>query len=47
MNGTSTTYRIDVDDLGEPGIGKDRFKLRTATGYLVDGVLKAGNIQVR
>jgi hypothetical protein len=42
----STTYRIDVDDLGEPGTGRDTFKIQTDSGYVAGGVLTGGNIQV-
>ncbi len=45
MNGVAT-YRIDVDDLAEPGAGRDTFKIQTANGYTVGGVLLRGNIQV-
>lgn len=40
------TYRIDVDDLGEPGKDRDTFKIQTDSGYTASGVLKAGNIQI-
>ena len=33
INGVSTTYRIDVDDLAEPGRNRDTFRIRTASGY--------------
>lgn len=46
VNGVTTTYRIDVDDLADPGKGKDDFTITTGTGYTVGGVLTAGNIQV-
>jgi hypothetical protein len=46
VNGTPTTYRIDVDDLGEPGTGNDTFKLQTASGYTAGGVIQSGNIQI-
>jgi hypothetical protein len=46
VNGTATTYRIDVDDFGEPGAGSDTFQLSTANGYSYGGVLVHGNIQV-
>ena len=46
VNGTATTYRIDVDDLAEPGRGHDTFKIQTASGYAVGGVLVGGNVQV-
>jgi hypothetical protein len=40
------TYRIDVDDLAEPGKGKDTFKIQTDSGYVASGILQGGNIQV-
>jgi hypothetical protein len=46
VNGVATNYRIDVDDLAEPGTG-DTFKIQTDSGYTASGVLTAGNIQVR
>jgi CSLREA domain-containing protein len=47
VNGVATTYRIDVDDFGEPGTGRDSFKIQTGAGYTATGVLTAGNIQTR
>jgi hypothetical protein len=46
VNGVPTTYRIDVDDLAEPGKGRDTFKIQTASGYSAGGVLTQGNIQI-
>lgn len=46
VNGTRTTYRISVDDNGEPGTGLDTFTLSTGTGYGTGGVLTEGNVQV-
>lgn len=45
VNGVSTTYRIDVNDNGEPG-RTDTFKIVTASGYSASGTLSGGNIQV-
>ena len=45
-NGVETTYTIEVDDLGEPGVGHDTFSITTGTGFSRSGVLTAGNIQV-
>lgn len=45
VNGVATTYRIDVEDLGEPGRGRDTFQVQTASGYTAAGVLSGGNIQ--
>lgn len=46
VNGTPTTYRIKVDDNGEPGAGQDMFTITTTSGYSATGVLMDGNIQV-
>jgi hypothetical protein len=46
VNGAATTYRIDIDDLGEPGNGKDTFKIQTASGYTTGGIIIKGNVQV-
>ena len=46
VNGVATTYRIDVDDIGEPGRGKDTFSIETSSGYAAAGVISQGNIQV-
>ena len=46
LDGVATNYRIDVDDLAEPGVGSDTFRIQTGTGYLAGGVLTAGNIQI-
>jgi hypothetical protein len=46
VNGVPTDYRIDVDDLGEPGRDRDLFGIQTSSGFTAAGVLRAGNIQV-
>ena len=46
INGKATKYRIDVDDLAEPGTGHDTFKIQTSSGYASGGVITNGNIQV-
>ena len=47
VNGTSTSYRIDVDDLAEPGQGADTFAIHTTSGYAAGGgTLTQGNIQL-
>ncbi|MGH3023923.1 MAG: post-COAP-1 domain-containing protein [Gaiellaceae bacterium] len=46
VNGVLTNYRIDVDDLGEPGAGRDTFKIVTDSGFAAAGVLRGGNIQI-
>jgi hypothetical protein len=45
VDGTTTNYRIDVDDLGEPG-SQDTFKIQTDNGYTAGGTLAGGNIQI-
>jgi hypothetical protein len=44
-DGTATTYRIDVDDNGEPGT-TDTFKIHTSSGYTASGTLERGNVQI-
>src|SRR5215210_7452883 len=39
VNGNPTTYRITVDDNGEPGAGLDTFSISTLSGYSAGGVL--------
>ena len=46
VNRTATTYRIDVQDYADPGVGKDTFSIQTASGYQASGTLTNGNIQV-
>jgi hypothetical protein len=46
LDGVPVTYRIDVDDLGEPGAGRDTFTIQTSSGYMAGGVLTQGNIQI-
>ena len=46
VNGTQTTYRIDVDDFGEPGAGSDTFRIVTGGGLTIGGTLTNGNIQI-
>lgn len=43
--GAATRYRIVLEDRGEPGTA-DRFTMSTDSGFSVDGVIGAGNIQV-
>ena len=47
VNGTETTYRIQVTDRAETGSGEDVFLLQTGIGYGGYGVIEDGNIQVR
>ncbi len=46
VNGVLTDYRIDVDDLGEPGRDRDLFAVQTTNGFTAAGVLRAGNIEL-
>ena len=46
VNGVAAQYRIDVDDLNEPGILADMFTIQTSNGYIVGGPLTNGNIQI-
>ena len=48
VNGETTDalYRIDVTDNGEPGVGRDLFRIQTSDGYVRSGVLTQGDIQV-
>jgi hypothetical protein len=46
QNGVTTNYRIDVDDLADPGAGMDTFKIQTDQGYVAGGFLTAGDIQI-
>lgn len=43
---TTTSYVIHVQDIGEPGIGRDTFSITTGTGYSKSGTLTSGNIQI-
>ena len=45
VNGVEEKYRIDIDDLGEPGASVDSFKIVTDS-YGGGGTLAGGNIQV-
>ena len=44
LNGTKTTYRIDVT--GNGSLGQDTFKMVTASGYTVSGTVSIGTITV-
>jgi Bacterial Ig-like domain (group 1) len=46
VNGVASNYRIDVDDLGEPGAGRDTFKIQTDSGFVAGGFLTRGDVQV-
>jgi hypothetical protein len=46
QDGVTTNYRIDVDDLADPGAGMDTFKIQTDQGYIAGGFLTVGNITI-
>src|SRR2546426_3006299 len=46
INGSPGTYQADVDDQGEPGIGRDGFALSLNRVPAAAGVLSGGNIQL-
>jgi hypothetical protein len=46
VNGVPTGYRIDADDLGNPGHGRDRFEIQTDSGFQAEGVLTVGNVKI-
>jgi hypothetical protein len=46
INGAPVTYRIDVEDNGEPGKGRDIFTIQLSSGYTASGLLTQGNIQI-
>lgn len=45
VDGRDMQYRVDVADEGEPG-RNDTFRLELDNGYVVQGTLKGGNIQL-
>jgi hypothetical protein len=42
----ATNYRIDVDDVADPGALSDTFTIDTDSGYTATGVVQHGDIQV-
>jgi hypothetical protein len=46
INGASGTYRVDVADNGEPGVGTDTFTISLSNGYTASATLSGGNIQL-
>jgi hypothetical protein len=46
QNGQEITFRVDVDDLANPGAGRDTFTIQTDGGYLATGVLTEDNIEI-
>jgi hypothetical protein len=46
INGAPGTYKVDVEDNGEPGRGTDVFTITLSNGYTAGGTLAGGNIQL-
>lgn len=46
INGREGTYRVDIDDQGEPGIGRDTIVLTLNNIEVAAGTLNGGNIQL-
>ncbi len=46
INGVPGTYAVDVADEGEPGRGRDLFRITLSTGYTAGNALAGGNIQL-
>lgn len=46
LNGTQTTYVIDVNDYADPGAGSDTFNIVTGNGFTRGDVITSGNIQI-
>jgi hypothetical protein len=47
VNGVATNYRIDADDLAEPGAGRDTFTIQTDSGFVAGGTIASGNVQIK
>ena len=47
VNGVATNYRIDADDLAEPGAGRDTFNIQTDSGFVAGGTITSGNVQIK
>jgi hypothetical protein len=45
-NNTSCTFKVEIQDNGEPGDGVDRFTISVNGGPAEGGVITKGNIQV-
>jgi polyisoprenoid-binding protein YceI len=44
-NGTTTSFQITVQDVGDPGSGQDTFSIQI-TGYSKSGVVQGGAIEI-
>ncbi len=48
LNGRdSVDFIVDLDDLGKPGAGFDKFRIQLSNGYDQSGELKGGDIRIR
>jgi hypothetical protein len=47
VNGTLVEFVVDVEDVADPGRGKDRFQLESSTFPALGAVLSLGNVTVR
>jgi hypothetical protein len=45
-NGTTTSFQITVQDIGDPGSGPDTFSIQLGTGYSRSGVVQGGAIEI-
>ena len=46
INGLPGTYAVDVADEGEPGRGRDVFRITLSNGYTAGNTLAGGNVQL-
>ena len=46
INGVPGTYMVDVADEGEPGRGRDGFRITLSMGYTAGNTLAGGNVQL-
>ena len=47
INGMPTAYRLNLDDLDDPGTGIDTLTIITDSGYAAGGVLENGNVKIQ
>ena len=46
VNDILSSFRIEADDLGGRGVGRDSFRIDTQGGFTAAGLLRGGNIQI-
>lgn len=46
LDDQEVSFTVEVDDLAEPGMGHDQFKISWSGGYSAGGVLSGGNVQI-